>query len=258
MSRSPETPHARVFLAVLLMLGPVLTVSALHAPDAAASDMSGIAEDDTVTIRGRDQLTLTSTTKQTLNGDSRVHRYCIPIGLGQFRCYSADPATLWTINATSVLGVAPGTSDFDAAVATEFRRIQLNPSGIAVQPARGWTLVNVDTIVMTDPTPQTHAVTVLGIPVTVRATPVLYSWDFGDATAPLVTSEPGSPWPHPTVTHVYRTAATRTITLTTDWAGEYQVSGSAVWQPIVGFATTTDTAPPLEVRSATSALVAHH
>lgn len=178
----------------------------------------------------------------------------------QLRCYSYDSAasdsaavTAVTVNAAT----GPSPAAIAASVASEFRRLPLTSGGIAIQPSRGWTLVNVDTIVLTDPTPATFDTTILGIPVTVRATPTRYSWSFGDDTPPLVTTEPGSPWPNPTVTHAYRTAGTRTITLTTQWSGEFRVAGSPSWQPIAGVATTTESAPPLEVRSATNSLVAN-
>ena len=146
-------------------------------------------------------------------------------------------------------------AEIDAAAATEFRRLPLSSGGIAVQPSQGWSLVNLETIVHTAGQAQTFSTTVLGIPVDVRATPVRYTWSFGDGSAPLVTADPGSPWPDATVTHSYARTGMHTIGLVTQWAGEYQIEGSTSWQPIDGFATTTESAPPLEVRSAENALV---
>ncbi len=189
---------------------------------------------------------------------STVITNCVPMEDGLLRCYTTDTAGS-ALDGIAAVTVDPATGPSAAAIAasaaTEFRRLPLASGGIVIQPARGWTLVNVDTIVLTDPAPQTVDTTILGIPVTVRATPTRYAWSFGDGTPALVTTEPGAVWPNPTVTHAYRTAGTRTITLTTQWAGEFRVAGSAAWQPIAGVATTTESAPPLEVRTATNTLV---
>jgi len=223
---------------------------------ASASEFTGAAEDDTLTIRG--QRPGTSSGSAASGSGSTIVTNCVPMENNQLRCYSYDSAAPDSAAVTAVTvdaATGPSAAAIAASAATEFRRLPLTSGGIVIQPSRGWTLVNVDTIVLTDPTPATFDTTILGIPVTVRATPTRYSWSFGDDTPPLVTTEPGSEWPNPTVTHAYRTAGTRTITLTTQWSGEFRVGGSPTWQPIAGFATTTESAPPLEVRSATNSLV---
>lgn len=138
----------------------------------------------------------------------------------------------------------------------DFRRLPLTPSNPAVQPADGRNLVNVDLIAHTDPTPQTLTTEVLGTPVTVRATPSTYTWDFGDGTPPLTTTDPGRPWPHQSVTHPYTSAGTYTLTLTTTWSGEYQIAGTGPWLPIPGTATTTSPALTTTAEEATTHLVA--
>jgi hypothetical protein len=188
-------------------------------------------------------------------------RLCTGSSAALSRCYDTTSPTppsppAWAFATTTATGWAPTAADVAAAVATEFRRIPLTPSGITVQPDRGWTLVNVETIVRTDPTPQTATTTVLGIPVLVRATPARYTWTFGDGSAPLTTTDPGSPWPDHTISHAYRTAGTTEISLTTDWAGEFQVAGTTTWNPINGTASTTETAPVLEIREARNTLTA--
>ncbi|NTW40727.1 MAG: hypothetical protein HGA44_12720, partial [Cellulomonadaceae bacterium] len=101
--------------------------------------------------------------------------------------------------------------------AEEFRRLPLAPSTPQYQPADGRGLVNVDLIVYTDPTPQTLTTTVLGTPVTVLATPTQWSWDFGDGTEPLTTTDAGAPYPHHTVARPYTQP------------GPYQVQGTTTW-----------------------------
>lgn len=140
--------------------------------------------------------------------------------------------------------------------AAEFRRLPLTPSAPQVQPADGRNLVNVDLIALTDPAAQTLTTTVLGVAVTVRATPTTFTWDFGDGTAPLTTTDPGAPWPHPTITHPYTAPGTYAVTLSTTWTGQYQVAGTTTWQPVTGTATTTSPPLTLTAEEAPTRLVA--
>jgi len=227
------------------------------APASAATRWDGTAGDDHLIV-GANRTSPGSSGSAAPGSGSTIVTNCVPMENNQLRCYSYDSAAPDSAAVTAVTvdaATGPSAAAIAASAATEFRRLPLTSGGIVIQPSRGWTLVNVETIVLTDPTPATFDTTILGIPVTVRATPTRYSWSFGDDTPPLVTTEPGSEWPNPTVTHAFRTAGTRTITLTTQWSGEFRVGGSPTWQPIAGFATTTESAPPLEVRSATNSLV---
>ncbi len=221
---------------------------------------SGEAEDNAFTVRGWHSRLSTSASPSGNWGEAPATRACTPTTTLSSRCYDITPAPTppppaWAFATTTATGTAPSALNIEAAVATEFRRIPLTPSGITIQPSRGWTLVNVDTILMTDPTPQTATTTVLGIPVLVRATPARYTWTFGDGSAPLTTTDPGSPWPDHTISHAFRTAGTCTLGLTTEWTGEFQIGGTTTWRPITGTAVTTESAPPLEIRQATNALV---
>lgn len=121
----------------------------------------------------------------------------------------------------------------------EFRRLPLAPSTPSYQPADGRGLVGMPLIVFTDPAPQQLTTTVLGVPVTVRATPTRFAWDFGDGSPPLVTEDPGAPYPDHSVSHPYLSTGAFTVRLTTTWRGEFQVAGTAGWQPVAGTATTT-------------------
>ncbi|GIJ00268.1 hypothetical protein CLV28_1862 [Sediminihabitans luteus] len=162
-------------------------------------------------------------------------------------------------NWTSWINVDPGTcltaADLAAAASREFRRLPLAPSPMSVQPPDGWTLVNVPTITYTTPTPQHFDATLLTVPVEIRATSSTYTWDYGDGTPPVSTTDPGAPHPHATTTHTYTAPVTATITLTTTWTGEFRITGSSIWTPITGTASTTTTAPPLDVLEARSRLV---
>ena len=121
----------------------------------------------------------------------------------------------------------------------DFRRLPIAPSSPQMQPADGRGLVNMDLILWTDPGAQTMVTTVLGVPVTVRATPVRYAWDFGDGSPPLVTTQAGGPYPDRSVARSYDRSGSYALTLTTTWAGEYQVNGTGPWLPVLGTATTT-------------------
>ena len=139
--------------------------------------------------------------------------------------------------------------------AEDFRRLPLPAPALTVQPARGWVLVNKDTIVYTDPAVVHLTTDLLGYPMEVEATPSRFTYDFGDGSAPLSTTSPGAPWPHQDTAHVYRQLGTRAITLTTTWSGRYRVVGTTVWHDVNGTATTTATSAPFEVQELRAYLV---
>ncbi|MBO1752458.1 PKD domain-containing protein [Actinotalea sp. BY-33] len=140
--------------------------------------------------------------------------------------------------------------------AEQFRRLPLQASAPAFQPADGRGLVGKDLILMTSAEPQTLTTDVLGVPVTVRATPVEFTWDLGDGSAPLTTTDAGRPYPDHTVAQAYAREGRYAVTLTTTWQGEYQLAGAGVWLPVAGTATTTSAPFPTEAVSARSQLVA--
>lgn len=141
-----------------------------------------------------------------------------------------------------------------AMVAAEFRRLQLTPSPLTVQPDRGWVLVNKATVVYAGPAPQTRTTTILGIPVHITATPTGYAWDFGDG-ATLNTTDPGHPWPDADLTHTYSRLGTFTLTLTTTWSATYTLDADPTVRDVPGTATTTS-GIPVEVRERRAHLVA--
>ncbi|QCB92360.1 hypothetical protein [Cellulomonas shaoxiangyii] len=149
-----------------------------------------------------------------------------------------------------------GADILPVLTAEDFRRLPIPAPVLNVQPAADWVLVNMETIVYTDPSPVTLTTDLLGYQVTVEATPTRYTYDFGDGSTPLVTTDPGSPYPAFDTFHVYRALGTRTITLTTEWSGRYQVAGSPAWRDVDGTAQTTATSAPFDVVERTSKLVA--
>ncbi|MGW6130419.1 hypothetical protein ACWFNE_10375 [Cellulomonas sp. NPDC055163] len=152
--------------------------------------------------------------------------------------------------------------------AEDFRRLPLTPSPVTPQPANPDLLTGLGLVVHTTADPQDHPTTLLNFPITVRATPTEFTWDFGDGTR-TTTTHPGTPYPtghdhHPgdpvyptgVIGHPYPALGTYTPTLTTTWSGEYLIAGTTTWHPINGTATTTTTLPTVAIHDATSHLVA--
>ena len=140
--------------------------------------------------------------------------------------------------------------------------LRKRPEGVSYTNRRIPTLVNV-----THPT-QTHTVRLLGRDITVTLTAQEYTWNWGDDTPGTVTSSPGAAWEEgmdpntdPTLIRHYYTApggwksfldgpypqATRTITLTTTWAGTATNPFTGDTQTINGLVTTTETTDPFHL-----------
>ena len=119
-------------------------------------------------------------------------------------------------------------------------------------------------VAATHPT-QTHTVTLLGHDITITLTATSYTWSWGDRTPDLTTTSPGMPWhkgmdpnTDPALIRHYYTPpngwrsrfdgpypdATRTITLTTTWAGTATNPFTGETQTINGLVTTTETTGP--------------
>ena len=124
---------------------------------------------------------------------------------------------------------------------------------VTVQPG-GRTLVNVPTILHTDPRPVRESITLLGHDIDVEATPTGYTWHHGDGTS-RTTTRPGRPYPAKDVTHTYqRTAERVSIRVDTPYTVRYRVDGGA-WTPLGQPLTAAGTATPLEVAEAAPVLV---
>jgi hypothetical protein len=125
---------------------------------------------------------------------------------------------------------------------------------VKVQPS-GRTLVNMATIVYTDDSKvSTTTVTLLGFPVVVEATPISYTWDFGDRSPTVTTSTPGKPYPAAEITHKYLKREGVGITVTTNYAARFNVANTG-WQYVEGTVPITGPATLLQVREAVPVLV---
>ncbi len=125
--------------------------------------------------------------------------------------------------------------------------------GVKVQPD-GRTLVNAETIVYTDQSKvSVNTVELLGFPVVVEATPLSYTWVFGDGVS-VTTESPGRPYPAKDVTHKYLKRGAVNVALTTNYAARFNVDGTG-WQYIDGTVGITGPATPLLIREAVPVLV---
>jgi hypothetical protein len=136
---------------------------------------------------------------------------------------------------------------FAAALANAWEEMPIAPNTITMQPDTGWVLTTVPTIVYVDRAPRTRHVTLLGTPVTIRATASAYTWTWGDG-GQTVTTQPGAAYPNPTVAHTYMYAERDVVVrLTTSWRGSYSTDGGASWHDAPGVAHTTSTPIPVHV-----------
>ena len=122
-------------------------------------------------------------------------------------------------------------------------------------------------VAATHPT-QTHTVTLLGRDITITLTATSYTWSWGDGTPDVTTTSPGMPWHEgmdpntdpALIRHYYKApngwksfldgpypSATRTITLTTTWAGTATNPFTGDTQTINGLVTTTETTGPFRL-----------
>jgi len=108
-----------------------------------------------------------------------------------------------------------------------------------VQPD-GWSVVGLHTNFYTATAVQVQDDLLLGIPASVRFTPVAYHWEFGDGES--ATAETGGrswsdlglrEFDRTATSHVYAQPGTFAITLAVDFGAEYRF-GETAWIPIVG------------------------
>jgi hypothetical protein len=120
-----------------------------------------------------------------------------------------------------------------------FRTLPLPQLPTRQQPP-GNALVGLPVVFFTDgPTTQSFDLAIRGFAVHITATATGFTWHTGDGTD-LTSTTPGSPWPHASVTHDYR-SGDWTASVTTTWSGTFSVDGGPV--TAVPGTTTTDGPP---------------
>ncbi len=133
--------------------------------------------------------------------------------------------------------------------------VRAQGSGIAVQPASGG-VVGIPLLVHAAAPRQTLSTQLFGRAVEVELEATRFTYDFGDGTAPLVTRDPGAPYPSRTLSHVYATAEKGvTIRLETMWSGSVTSPFTGEWARIEGVVRTVEYSQPFDVREAVVALV---
>ncbi|WP_344301458.1 hypothetical protein [Nocardioides bigeumensis] len=130
---------------------------------------------------------------------------------------------------------------------------------LAIQPVGGKTLVNFETNFFTTTTePSTQTVRLLGREVQIEATPVSYTWHWGDGSDAYETDNPGAEHvdgEEHQVFHVYTDAdVTERPSVDVTYRGRYKVEDEP-WRPIHETLTVTGTPVPLEVVTARVHLV---
>jgi hypothetical protein len=126
---------------------------------------------------------------------------------------------------------------------------------LVIQPPDGRTLVNLPTNFLTTTTESTsQTVSLLGQTVEIEATPVNYTWHFGDG-ASQEGADPGAEYPDLRITHTYVEAnVTMTPSVDVTYHGRYRVNDGP-WQDIPDTLTVDGSPVDLEVLSATPHLV---
>jgi hypothetical protein len=167
-------------------------------------------------------------------------------------------ACLTQDQADRINGLTPGF------VERAFRRLTWPASPLILQPPGGATLVNLATnAYTTNDHPTTRTVTLLGVHLTIQATPTSYTWHFDDPhpqpgsdPTDLTTTDPGAPYPDLEVTHRYTHTGHLTPSVDTTYTGRYRV-GHGPWQTIPDTLTVPGSPLDLRVESATPHLTGY-
>ena len=121
---------------------------------------------------------------------------------------------------------------------TQFKKYSIRPSVINSLPGDSWGIAHRKTAFWADSSIQYISDTILGYPITVKAIPRKYHWNFGDGNT-LHTKHPGN---KPTdinkarIYNVYTAPGNITVKLATTYSGMYKI-GDSPWITIPG---TTD------------------
>ena len=126
-----------------------------------------------------------------------------------------------------------GSVDLPALIAREFAVLPVQAPKAHLGPEAGWIAVNMDVVVAAEPATQEFTTTLVGTPVTIRAIPTTYHFDFGDG-ATITTHFPGKPWPAKHIVSRYQYEGWYELSLTTTFTGEYSINGGP-YTPIDGY-----------------------
>lgn len=131
---------------------------------------------------------------------------------------------------------------------SEFKKFKIPGSTINSLPGDSWGIAHRKTAFWADSSTRLINTTIVGYPVTIKATPRKYHWDFGDGNS-LTTTRPGTKprdINQATLYNVYKSAGNVTVNLTTTYSGMFKV-GDGAWQSISGGADIPSTPVNLRV-----------
>ena len=176
------------------------------------------------------------------------------------------PPTLAMAGFTRDSDTVPTTREILLAAST---LIHADGAGLHKRPEGvSYTNKYIPTLVAATHPTQTHVINLLGHDITITLTATSYTWSWGDGTPDLTTTSPGMPWQEgmdpntdpALIRHYYKApngwksfldgpypSATRTITLTTTWAGTATNPFTGDTQTINGLVTTTETTGPFRL-----------
>ena len=180
-----------------------------------------------------------------------------PEGTWKYWVFRSDDDGPFVPVATTCLG--PDEGGFEVItpdlVLAQMKRLTWPEAELTIQPPDGRTLVNLETNFFTTSTdPTTQTITLLGQRVDIEASPVAYTWHFGDGEQQTGT-DPGAAYPALTITHAYREAdVTVHPSLDVTYHGRYRVNDGP-WRDIPQTLTVTGTPTSLQVLTATPHLV---
>jgi len=166
----------------------------------------------------------------------------------------ADWSGWQLLNGPCTPTVEPGADDLDAAVARELKRLKIPAKRAEIAPVTTWFAVQTPMTLYTDARLERMTVQVLGREVELELRPRQFTWDPGDGSEPIVTTEPGGPYPDQTTTHTYRKVGEYRVTLTTSWSGRFRVVGEDAWRPVAGTGETVHRTAPFVTREIRSVL----
>jgi hypothetical protein len=172
-----------------------------------------------------------------------------------FRSEDAGPYVPWGTVCLDIDTVEEFDVITPGKVYKEMQKLDWPQAVLVIQPPNGRTLVNFETNFLTTTKKATsQTVTLLGDQVEIEATPVNYTWHFGDGESQSG-SDPGDSYPNLRITHIYVEAGV-TVSPSVDvtYRGWYRVNGEE-WIAIPETLTVGGTPVSLEVLSATPHLV---
>ena len=166
------------------------------------------------------------------------------------------PQTSETPDSDPTTNTAPSVETLTPRQIVNYAHAQhtINGAGLAWQPKTN-ALVGLPTLVhVTSPT-QNATLSLFGQAISIALEASHFSYDFGDNTPTLETTDPSAPYPVQTLNHVYtQTSPGRIITLTTTWNATITYpSGRSAY--LANALTSTESSTPITILRATINLI---